>query len=479
MLKSLVYMYRLRFAQTIIYMLQATEYDVKTYLGWLWRVKDFEKVSYRRSLIKTRRSSMLLLAIKLGMLVQFVVAIAWATLAIKNKEPNGIFAVDLFLSTPLVWSHLVVLPLVLARWFWVQPLNRVDVGRSKKSFEKHQAIKIAVAGSYGKTTMKEILYTVLSSDSKKVAATPANKNVAISHAQFAKQLEGDEDILIIEFGEGAPGDVAAFCRTVKPSIGIICGLAPAHLDKYKTLQAAGEDIFSLADYLGHKNIYVNGESEALKSFLKPGHQLYDGRQAAGWAIKAAKSSINGLSFEMTKAGKSLKIKSQLIGEHQIGPLALAAALADKLGLTKEQIEKGISRVESFEHRMQPRQVDGAYIIDDTYNGNIDGMLAGLKLLKSLPAKRRIYVTPGLVDQGAESAKIHRRLGEAIAGSDADLVVLMKHSVTDDIVAGIKQGKFKGELKIEKDPLNFYTNLDQFVAAGDLVLMQNDWPDNYN
>ena len=478
MLKSLVYMYRLRFAETIIYMLQATEYDVKAYLRWLWRVKDFEKVSYRRSLIKTRRSSMLLLAIKLGMLVQFAVAIAWASLAIKNKEPAGIFAVDLFLSTPLVWSHLVVLPLVLARWFWVQPLNRVDVGRSKKSYQKHRAIKIAVAGSYGKTTMKEILLVVLA-EGTKVAATPANKNVAISHAQFAKQLEGDEDILIVEFGEGAPGDVAGFAQTVKPDIGIITGLAPAHLDKYKTLQRAGEDIFSLAQYLDDKNVYVNGESEALKSFIKPGHQLYDGRQAAGWAIKAVKSSINGLSFEMTKDGKNLKIKSQLIGEHQIGPLALAAALADKLGLTKEQIEKGISKVESFEHRMQPRQVDGACIIDDTYNGNIDGMLAGLKLLKSLPAKRRIYVTPGLVDQGAESAKIHRRLGEAIAGSDADLVVLMKHSVTDDIVAGIKQGKFKGELKIEEDPLNFYTNLDQFVATGDLVVLQNDWPDNYN
>ena len=107
------------------------------------------------------------------------------------------------------------------------------------------------------------------------------------------------------------------------------------------------------------------------------------------------------------------------------------------------------------------------------------MLAGLKLLKELPAKRKIYVTPGLVDQGKDSPVIHRRLGEAIARAQPDLVVLMRHSVTDEIVDGIKAKNYKGQLVIEEDPLNFYTHLDQFVAAGDLVLLQNDWPDQYN
>ena len=56
---------------------------------------------------------------------------------------------------------------------------------------------------------------------------------------------------------------------------------------------------------------------------------------------------------------------------------------------------------------------------------------------------------------------------------------MKHSVTDGIIRGIRDEKYNGQLVIEEDPLNFYNNLDQFVAAGDLVLLQNDWPDNYN
>jgi len=222
---------------------------------------------------------------------------------------------------------------------------------------------------------------------------------------------------------------------------------------------------------------VNDEVAEVKPFIKPEYLLFDSKKAGGWTIEDVKISLEGLSFRMKKAGKSLRIKSQLLGRHQVGPLALAAALAGKLGLSEKQIEDGIAKVPAFEHRMKPYQLSGAWIIDDTYNGNIEGMKAGLELLDSLPAKRKIYVTPGLVDQGAQEAQIHRQLGRAIAKANPDRVVIMKHSVTDFIQEGMKD--YKGQLTIEDDPLTFYTNLDKFVAAGDLVLMQNDWPDNYS
>jgi len=138
----------------------------------------------------------------------------------------------------------------------------------------------------------------------------------------------------------------------------------------------------------------------------------------------------------------------------------------------------VSSIMPFEHRMQARPMNGGWLIDDTYNGNIDGMEAGLALLAKLPAKRKIYVTPGLVDQGRETESVHVRLGEAIAKAAPDLVVLMKHAVTNYIVEGLEKAKFKGETRIEDDPLDFYNNLDKFIAAGDLVMMQNDWPDQY-
>ncbi|MEO7364613.1 MAG: cyanophycin synthetase [Candidatus Saccharimonadales bacterium] len=128
--------------------------------------------------------------------------------------------------------------------------------------------------------------------------------------------------------------------------------------------------------------------------------------------------------------------------------------------------------------MQPYQLGGAWVVDDTYNGNLEGVRAGTQLLADLDASRKIYVTPGLVDQGSESARVHTEVGRLIAAASPDLVVLMQNTATDSIVAGLQEAAYKGRLQIESNPLDFYTNLQHFVAAGDLVVMQNDWTDNY-
>lgn len=479
MLEALITIYRPRFARTIIYMLQATEYKIGPYLRWFWRTSNFSRVTYRKDLVMTRPARLLLRALQLGMILQYIAAAVFIYVGLgKHSYPLTQLASALLLITPILWAHLVVVPLLLGRWLIIKPHSAWQVRGSKGLFAAHKGLKIAVAGSYGKTTMKEILLSVLS-QGKKVAATPANKNVAISHAQFAKNLSGDEDILIIEYGEGAPGDVEAFARVTKPDIGIITGLAPAHLDKYKTLHQAGKDIFSLSKHVKPSKLFVNGENEALQPFIKKGYQLYNSDGVDGWKLSHIKTTIRGVSFSLSNKKTNLHLQSRLLGAHQVGPLALAAVLAHQLGLSDEQIKQGFESIEPYEHRMRPRQADGAWIIDDTYNGNIEGMKAGLQLLSELPAKRKIYVTPGLVDQGAESAQVHRTLGEAIAKANPDLVVLMKNSVTKSILDGIGRGGFTGELVIEEDPLNFYTNLDQFVAAGDLLLLQNDWPDNYS
>jgi len=147
-------------------------------------------------------------------------------------------------------------------------------------------------------------------------------------------------------------------------------------------------------------------------------------------------------------------------------------------MSNEQIISGVAAAKPFEHRMQAYGLSGGWVIDDTYNGNIEGIRAGTELLSDLSAKRKIYVTPGLVDQGKEKKAVHLELGRLIAGAEPDVVILMKNSVTAFIVEGLEFANFKGVTKIEENPLQFYNNLGEFIAAGDVVLMQNDWPDNY-
>jgi len=478
MIRGLLSLYSLRYPAVLVYMLQNTEYQVRPYLAWYWHTVHFERVMYRRRLHRTAPARLLLLALVAGMLAQIVAGALLLWAGVQGVITGGVaFGLALVISYPIVWGHLVVVPLELGRLFIIKPRQRMIIRKSKPIFANFTGATIAVAGSYGKTSMKELLLTILS-QGKKVAATPANKNVSISHAYFARKLKGDEDILVIEYGEGKPGDVARFTAITRPTHAVITGLAPAHLDRYKTLEAAGKDIFSVARMVPPENVFVNGESPDALRFVGPGQQLYNQKNALGWKIGSVKVGLDGTRFTMQKGKDKLELHSGLLGRHQVGPLALAAALAFHFGLTKTQIKAGVAATKPFEHRMEPYQLGGAWVIDDTYNGNIDGIRAGTELLSDLPAQRKIYVTPGLVDQGKDSAKIHEEVGRLIAEAKPDMVVLMKHSVTPHIVQGLEAAGFKGELLIEDDPLNFYQNLQLFVANGDLVMLQNDWPDNY-
>jgi len=434
---------------------------------------------YRRVLERTKAARLLLLALRVGMALEVLAGVVLMLLWWRHHLTGGLaFGLALIVAYPVVWAHAAVVPLELGRLLIVRPRQRRAVRASRQIFANFQGPKIAVAGSYGKTTMKELLGTVLG-EGKKVAITPANKNVAISHAIFARKLRGDEEILVIEYGEGAPGDVKRFADVTRPTHAVITGLAPAHLDKYKTLAAAGQDIFSVSDVVTPEHVYVNGESPDALAFVRPSQQLYSEKHVLGWKISGIRVNLDGTRFTMQKGKDKLDLQSAILGRHQVGPLALVAALAHEFGLTPPQIQAGIAKTKPFEHRMEPYQLGGAWIVDDTYNGNIEGIRSGLQLLKALPGRRKIYVTPGLVDQGKESPAIHQTMGRLIAEARPDMVVLMQHSVTADIQKGLDAAGYAGELLIETDPLNFYTNLQLFVASGDVVLLQNDWPDNYS
>jgi UDP-N-acetylmuramoyl-tripeptide--D-alanyl-D-alanine ligase len=471
-------MYRPLYARVLVYMLQSTEYEVKPYVQWLHRTKDFSSVMQRRTLEPTKAARLLLMAVRLGILSQVTLGVICLYLGATNRLVGGIaFGATILVSYPFVWAYGLAVPIVLGRICISGPEQKRIIDESRVIFAKHPGIKIAVAGSYGKTSMKELLATVLS-EGKNVAATPANKNVSSSHGYFARKLTGKEDILIIEYGEGAPGDIARFAKITRPTHAVVTGLAPAHLDQYKTLEAAGEDIFSLKDNVPHKQLYVNADSPASAPFIKKSYQTFSNDGGLGWKVSGVKVGHEGTSFTITKGKQKLKLESRLVGYHQVGFLAFVAALALSLGLTKTQVQAGIKKTAPFEHRMQPYQLSGAWIVDDTYNGNLEGIRAGTSLLKDIAAKRKIYVTPGLVDQGDEKEPVHIVVGELIAAAMPDIVVLMRNSVTDFIEQGLKKAGYKGKLQIEDNPLEFYTNLNHFVAAGDLVVMQNDWTDNY-
>ena len=453
----------------IVYMLQQVEYNSTKFISWATKFPDLSLVQKRGKLQLTKRAQLMLVLVNATVIFGLFIT-AFLILWLGNLWITlGILIIPFGCVLVLGISNYLVQVIL------VNPKQNHEINIAKAKLEKFSAQKIAVLGSYGKTTMKELLYTVLS-EGKKVAKTPGNKNVIISHARWVnRSLTGDEDVLVFEYGEAGPGDIGKLANFSKPDIAVITGITLAHMDAYPNLDAIATDFANISNVVIPENTYINNQKILTEKIQgKP----FDSLGLGEWKVSDVSISIEGTDFTLTSGRESLVLHTGLLGLHNIGPITAVVVVAKKLGLDNNQIIAGVAKTMPFEHRMQPRQLGGAWIIDDSYNGNIEGMRAGLELLKSLPAKRKIYVTPGLVDQGTESEEIHVSLGGLIARAQPNKTVLMENSVTAYIKDGLKQANYKGKVTTETNPLEFYTNIEHFLASGDVLLMQNDWPDNY-
>lgn len=475
---SFLSIYSWRFPINACYMLQASEYDVSSYLKWLWRTTDFSVVQYRKKLDLTPRAKAVIELFYALAIAEIVLGLGVIIYSLINHLAGGWpYGLAIIIVYPIVISNFIVLPILFMQYYIINPKLSRDLAKAKVQFKNSSAIKIAVLGSYGKTTMKEMLANVIGGY-KKVVYSPANKNVLSEHLKLAQKLTVDDEVIIVEFGEGQPGDIAKFADLIQPDYAVITGLAPAHLNKYKTLTNVVKDLLSIKKFVNQSAIFYNAESLTSKALnAKQGYSLAGIGEFKAHNIK---NSLAGLSFELTnsKTKTQLTLKTKLLGRHQVGPVSLVACLALNLGLKPKQIEQAISQLKPFEHRMELREIKGGYLIDDSYNGNLEGIKAGTSLLGELMAKTKIYITPGLVDQGPDNLAIHKTVGQFIAKSQADQVFLVKNSVSSAIQSGLEAAGYQGQVTLIEDPVNFFSNLDSLLARDVVVMIQNDWPDNY-
>lgn len=457
-------------------MLQASEYDIAEYLAWFWRTDDFTNVEKRKKLVKTSKTrSLLALA---WILVLGIVYVAIASLFVSPFPWNYSLFIFVFVVSPYLLAYCIIVPLIALKFFVQKPLEYRTVNQAKKILQKHTGIKIAIAGSFGKTSMREILKTVLS-EGKRVAAPPHSYNTPLGISAFVKTLKGDEEVLIFELGEYYPGDVRTLCQLVQPDIGFITGINEAHLQKFKTLERTTETIYELADYLGSKTTYVNGGNELTRRKARSGHLLYGFEGVGEWKVEDPKTDLSGTSFTLVSNSTRLQLKSSLLGLHQVGPLAATAHVAIRLGLSIEQVQKGIGKTKPFDHRLeQSTDAAGVITLDDSYNGNPDGVRVVIDFLASLKGHRRFYVTPGLVEMGSRTEMIHKEIGHWLAQAGIENVILIRNSVTPYIEQGLEEAGYTGKVLWFEESLRAFAALPHVTIQGDVVLLQNDWPDQY-
>ena len=191
-----------------------------------------------------------------------------------------------------------------------------------------------------------------------------------------------------------------------------------------------------------------------------------------------KTTKEGSTFELEVDGKVQKCKTILLGEHNISNILLAANVAYDLGLTLEEIASGVEKLHTVSHRLEIIKSSARYtIIDNSYNSSVQGADASIKVLSKFPGKKFV-ITPGLVELGKEQFNCNFELGRTMS-KVCDYVIIDSVINFDAIKAGLIFGGFKEENILQAGSLMQAVKvLNSLAEADDVVLFENDLPDNY-
>ncbi len=475
MLRRYLLQCKICYPKNIINIIQKSEYNIYIYLKNYRKAETFFPTSSRSKFILTPKSTLLLIVAWAFLLLSLFIPVY---LILTSSMLVKLLSFFFLLISPYILPYLIILPVFLVNFVLQKPVEYYITNKAQKKLDKHSALKIAIAGSFGKTTMREIIKTVLS-EGKKVSAPLENYNTPLGISRFVKSLKGNEDVLIFELGEYYSGDIKKLCNLINPDIGIITGINEAHFERFKKIEKTVKTIFEIADYFKEKGVYINEESKIAKENSRKFDILYSRKGVNKISITNQKTGLDGTFFTLSKDNINLEVKTALLGLHQIGPITVAIDIALMLGISLDQISKGVKNTRPFKHRLELKSnKDGIFVIDDTYNGNPDGARVAIEFLSSVKNHRRFYVTPGLLEMGEKKEEVHLEIGKKLASAKIEKVILIKNSVTPYIEEGLKRERYDGEIVWFNDVLSVFSALDYLTLDGDVVLFQNDWPDYY-
>ena len=358
------------------------------------------------------------------------------------------------------------------------------VARATAKHNTSDVIRIGITGSFGKTSVKEILNTVLSQKFR-VLSTPASYNTPMGIALTVKGLDSTHDVFIAEMGARNKGDIKELVDIIKPDYGVLTGINNQHLESFGSLEAIKNTKFELFEGLkaGGAGFFSSDSEGARELFGRFDGEKYAAGMAGENNFVFATDVITdekGMSFMLNIKGEQpVKCNTVLLGRHSVSNICLAAAVAYKLGLTPEEIAMGVNRIPALKHRLEllPNNKN-IVIIDDSYNSNEDGTRAAMAVLDTFKG-RKIVLTPGLVELGKMENVVNMEFGKTLS-KHADIVIVIGKHNAEMLISGLLGGGFPKENILFAKSLNKgNTLLNGIVHEGDVVLFENDLPDNYS
>lgn len=337
---------------------------------------------------------------------------------------------------------------------------------------------VAITGTSGKTTTKEMVSHILTAQ-KQVTATNITSNSRTAHLQYLLNINDDTEAAIFETAVGAPGDILNAGKYFKPTIGIITNIGAHHLNYCKSpeayIQAKGEMV-KILDQSGV--LIINSEdknTEKIDISNYHGQIIKVGKDfSSHFHASDIQYNKNGMKFTMRHQSNQYPVFVPGLGEHQVYNALAAIAAVHKMGVT---IPEAISRIETFQNLKHHLQVfeglNGSTLLDDTWSITTTSLEAGLKVLNDLgKEKKRIAILGTLTDLGSWGYIIHKQAGEIICQIGVDvLITIGKHArimadyaIKNDLNAQI--------YSFNNSPI-VYDLLEKIVDENTIILIKGD------
>ncbi len=462
-----------------LYLLQLENYQILRYWQLLFKRGWYPTASQRKDLVWTRKVLSIAVIAELLLITGVGFLINEFNLTVfENSVAVAIIFVGIFLLSNILFFpvFLVIANIILSPVDWLVKTLLIFKAKSKIKQLESQIKIIGVAGSYGKTTMKEILKTVLSAQFA-VFSTLESVNTPVGIARWVlNKVDASMEVLIVEMGEHYKGDIAEICKIIKPDVSVVTGINEAHLERMGSLENITATIFEIIAGSKPKSLVVlNAEDSNVMSgyrnFISPDHRVLE------YKIEDVESRMFDAEALVWEGQlKNLgKFELGLLGKYSLGNLSAVVKIAYELGMTTGKITKGIANIKPVEHRLQPIKSRGEIlVIDDSYNGNPAGVKEAIQVLSRFNSRRKLYITPGLVETGKSTKEIHIEIGRQLE-QVADVVILIKNSVSLYIAEGIKT---KSKIIWFNTAQEAHAGLGKILKPNDVIVFQNDWGDAY-
>ena len=427
------------------------------------------------------------------------VTVALAAVALIITAAFDVSAVALA-AVALVLPGLVDLSLLATK-----PIERILtrrwVHRARSKLDRIDPVRVAITGSYGKTTMKGYLRHLVSG-TRSVMASPASfNNTAGLCRSVNEHLERGTEVFIAEMGTYGRGEIAAMVRWVQPSISVLTAVGPVHLERFgslNTVVAAKTEIFATAAtaIINVDLPLLEAEAARLEASgisvirCSTGQAGSDQASSTDQAPNQAGSADQASNKDDGRRHADVYVCPEnilLFGRElhaQLGPEALpinvacAIATAAVLGVSDEDITARLPTIPVPKHRRQLSVSNsGVTVVDDTYNSNPAGAAAALQMLADAEVNRRVVVTPGMVELGSEQFKENSEFARASTTGVADDFLIVGRTNRTALMHGAHDGT--AVVRQMKDLTSAVKWVRENLQPGDGVLYENDLPDHYS